>query len=163
MSPSFIRPDRADELLRKVYTLGPQTARGGLALEYLSQIDFDDSDGHLIDGHEAEAIERTWFAFANTPRQWRRDSWKFLKQLGKLHRRPEQSQATGGTGSSGGTHCRENATEGSQRPGAKLHDLAVQLVRQARDQPEPRETGFACSVGGPTETTRNWPTGAARV
>ena len=62
-------------------------------LDYLAQIDFDDRTGELLPDRESQAIERVWFAFAHKPEVKESEAWHLLRFLGKLHERPEQSQA----------------------------------------------------------------------
>ncbi len=83
------RPDRADELLRKAYSLGPSSELAALALSFLAEIAFHDRTGQLDSAPEEDAAKRIWFAFEQMPAAHRDYRWpRLLKLLGPLCRQP---------------------------------------------------------------------------
>ena len=96
MHPDKIyRPDWADELLRKAYSLDPQGQVAAIALGFLAEVDYNDHSGEMAPDRDAgAAIERIWFAFEHMPEKYRDWHWPRLPGvIGELGRDPSQAQA----------------------------------------------------------------------
>jgi tetratricopeptide (TPR) repeat protein len=142
--PDIYRPERADEMLRKAYTLGRGTELEALALDYFAQIDFEDHNGNgqLIEGREAQAIEHIWFVFVNMPEKYRGREWLFLRSLGRLHKRPEQNQALADLLIKAVPFAEGAPPARRKMMGMAMQAIAMQLVRQAGDRPELKAKGL---------------------
>ncbi len=110
--PGIYRPERADELLRKAASLQPQSELAALALVFLSELAFDDEDGHFdpLGSHTRQSVgshvlanvttariaaaERLWLAIEKTSVEFREHRWaRILSLYAPLQQTPEQNAA----------------------------------------------------------------------